>query len=61
MGETPVAEGGVHVAGGAMFGIPGDHAMVRAEDGLYEYSVTLPYSSEYDYTFANGPCEDWSW
>ena len=61
MGDASIAEGGVHIAGGVMFGIPGDHAMIRAEDGLYEYTVSLSINSDYYYAFANGACEDWGW
>ncbi|MAJ43229.1 MAG: hypothetical protein CMF96_00605, partial [Candidatus Marinimicrobia bacterium] len=51
------SEGGVYVAGGNEFGIPGDYLMEdENEDGIYSITITQPSNLYSYYTFINGDC-----
>lgn len=55
--ETLSAEG-LFLAGGALFGFPGDFPMTDADgDNVYSITVSVPDGYTGDYTFVNGP--DW--
>jgi len=61
MENESVSPEGVYVAGGAYFGVAGDHPL-SDQDGDNIWSVTLPVPYEFsgNYTFLNGNCADWS-
>ena len=55
--ETLSAEG-LFLAGGTMFGFPGDYPMTDPDgDNVYSITATVPDGYTGDYTFVNGP--DW--
>ena len=54
-------DGSVYLAGGFLFGNPGDNEMRSIGDGVYSITVTLVANQRITYTFTNGNCEDWSW
>ena len=52
---------GLHLAGGTLFGIPGDNKMVlNTKTGFHEYTWdALPVGSAITYAYANGACSNW--
>ena len=54
-------DGSVYIAGGVIFGDPGDNEMRLIGDGVYSITVTLIANQRITYTFTNGNCEDWAW
>ena len=50
---------GVSIAGGALFGAPGDNVMTQVGDFLYTVTLTKPEFSASNYTFLNG-VSDWN-
>jgi hypothetical protein len=56
-----VDPGGVFLAGGGNFGVPGENPMVDPDgDGIYTITVTKPLGFQSYYTFTNGNCPDFS-
>jgi 1,4-alpha-glucan branching enzyme len=56
-----VDPGGLFLAGGGTFGIPGDNPMSDANgDGVWEITVRLQKGQSTDYTFTNGNCPNFS-
>ena len=51
---------GPYVAGGAEFGVPGDHPMTDMGNGIYSVTISKPIGTSSHYTFLNGNCGDWS-
>lgn len=59
MGEQTPDPTGVYLAGGAHFGLPGDHPMTDEDgDGIYTITLSLPAGTAAEYTFTNGLCPD---
>jgi hypothetical protein len=51
---------GLFLAGGGVFGSPGDNPMSDANgDGTWEITVRMPKGGMFDYTFTNGNCPNW--
>ena len=56
-----VSAEGVHIAGGSLFGGPGDNPLLDADgDGIYSGTFTRAANTGSNYTFTNGNCGDWS-
>lgn len=65
MSVTPVDPGGVYIAGGSAFGVPGSSPAFELTDpdGDSVYTVTFTIATDSApgyYTFANGACADYS-
>jgi len=64
MANEDTSAEGVFLAGGGMFGLPGDNPMSDADmDDVWEITMEIdPSSPDYEphYTFLNGNCGDWS-
>tara|TARA_Y100000741_G_scaffold339576_1_gene300527 strand:- start:1965 stop:4571 length:2607 start_codon:yes stop_codon:yes gene_type:complete len=57
--QETISADGISVAGGALFGGPGDNQMSDADgDGIYSITLTREANSSSDYTFLNG-ISDW--
>ena len=55
-----VSAEGVHVAGGGLFGGPGDNPLLDADgDGIYSGTFTFPANMSSQYTYLNGG-SDWN-
>lgn len=53
--------GGIFIAGGGNFGVPGDNPMIDPDgDGIYTFTTTRPVGFTSFYTFTNGNCGDFS-
>ncbi len=51
---------GLFLAGGTLFGGPGDNPMTDANgDDVWEITVAVPVGTTFDYTFTNGNCPNW--
>ena len=54
-----VSDQGVHIAGGASFGGPGDNPLLDADgDGIYSGTFSFPVNGSSHYTYLNGG-SDW--
>ncbi|MEL7219991.1 MAG: T9SS type A sorting domain-containing protein, partial [Bacteroidota bacterium] len=56
-----VDAGGIFIAGGGTFGVPGDNPMVDPDgDGIYTFTTRRPVGFSSFYTFTNGNCPDFT-
>ena len=53
--------GSPYLAGGVIFGVPGENEMTLLGDNIYTFRTTLVAYSNITFTFTNGNCVDWSW
>ena len=61
MNSQTVDPGGVYIAGGAGFGVPGDNQMTDPDgDGVYSIVMKRPENWSSHYTFLNGNCPAWN-
>ena len=62
MGDVVPDSSGVWLAGGGNFEIPGGRFQMHDDDGDGIYEITIPREQGFSsfYTFANGPCPDYS-
>ena len=62
MSETTVSDSGVYLAGGGIFGGPGDNRMTLKEGttSIYTYTFDLYQNTEAVFTFLNSNNPDWS-
>ena len=59
--NVTVDPAGLYLAGGGIFGNPGDNPMTDSNgDGIYEITITKSQGISGNYTFTNGNCGDWS-
>ena len=59
MSNVETSSGGVYVAGGGFFGVPGDYPMTDDDgDDIWTITVDVPTNTSMDYTYANGACSD---
>jgi hypothetical protein len=51
---------GIFLAGGSLFGVPGDNPMSDADgDDVWEITIAVPQGTAFNYTFTNGNCPSW--
>ncbi len=61
MNQQMVDPGGVYVAGGSGFGLPGDNQMMDPDgDGVYSITLRRPENWSSHYAFLNGNCPAWN-
>lgn len=61
MSGIAVDPGGVYIAGGGAFGIPGDFPLTDPDgDSIYSATISKPENFASYYTFTNGACGDFS-
>jgi hypothetical protein len=58
---TSIDPGGLYLAGGSGFGVPGDNELTDPDgDGIYTITIQKNQGFSSHYTFLNGNCGDWS-